>query len=139
MNKTPTPVTNAMLICDSVIVESKTEKKSLIGIFENIRAAKFPCTHGSLTIYIKLTNAHGGYKFVLNLVDLDDNTVIGGGKLPQEINVPSPLNTHDLIFNLLGLKFKHPGKYEFQLFANDKIIGQKTFLVDEIEAPSQGK
>jgi len=49
--------------------------------------------------------------------------------------------THELIFNLAGLKFPHPGKYEFQLFANDKIIAQKSFMIKQMEraAPAEDK
>ncbi len=132
MTVSPKPKVNAMLICDKVITEAGTNKKSLIGIFENINARKFPCVHAFLSVYIKLTDAQGAYKFRLDLVDLESGTVIGNGKIPDDVTIPDPLSTHELIFNLAGLKFNHPGKYEFQIFANDNIAGQKSFLVTEI-------
>ena len=129
----PTPKTNAMLICDYVITEQGTNKKSLIGIFENINAAVFPCVHHALSVYIKLTEAQGIYRFRLELVDLKSNAVIGKAEVPHEIRIDSPLATHELVFNLRGLKFDHPGEYEFRIFANDQIFGQKTFLVDSVK------
>jgi hypothetical protein len=127
----PRPKANAVLICDYVITEQGTNKKSLIGIFENINVRRFPCAHHSLSVYIKMTEGQGNYSFRLELVDLQDNQTVGGGELPNEINMPNPLRAHELVFNLKGLKFAHAGEYEFRIFANDKIFGQKSFVVTE--------
>lgn len=128
------PKTNAMLVCDYVITEQSTHKKSLIGIFENISAARFPCTHGALSVYIKLTEAHGSYKFRLEMVDLKTDTVIGKGEIPREVTISSPLTAHELVFNLKTLRFAHAGDYEFRIYANDRLFGQKTFKVSDMAA-----
>lgn len=127
----PIPKANAMLICDYVITEQGTNKKSLIGVFENINAAQFPCVHHALCVYIKMTEGQGSYRFRLELVDLKSDKVVGKGEIPNDIQITSPLHAHELVFNLRGLKFVHPGEYEFRIFANDQIYGQKTFLVSE--------
>ncbi|MFH1317874.1 MAG: hypothetical protein ABIH71_02525, partial [Candidatus Omnitrophota bacterium] len=80
------PKLNAMLLCDSIITEIGTNKKSLIGIFENITANNFPCKHFKLSVYIKFTSAQGKYNFRLELVDLSSNKIIGKGIMP-ELNV----------------------------------------------------
>lgn len=129
MVEAPTPKTNAMLICDSVIIEAGTNKKSLIGVFENINAFKFPYVHHSLAVYVKLTVAKGSYRFRLELVDLRKDLVIGKTEIPKFIDIDNPLGTHELVFNLGELKFESAGEYEFRIFANDKAFGQKTFLV----------
>jgi len=139
MIKAPKPKLNAMLICDRVITEAGTNKKSLIGIFENINAYKFPCVHHFLAVYIKFTEANGKYRFRLELVDLENNSVAGRAEIPTEIEISDPLRVHDLVFNLAALKFVHPQKYEFRIFANDEIFGQKTFLVNKADRPAPGK
>lgn len=126
----PVPKANAMLICDYVITERGTNKKSLIGVFENIGAATFPCTHFAMSVYIKLTDAQGNYRFRLELIDLQSDTLIGKSEMPEEVHVPSPLSAHELVFNLRGVRFMHAGEYEFRIFANDKIFGQKKFIVE---------
>lgn len=130
----PIPKTNAMLICDYVITERGTNKKSLIGVFENIGAVTFPCTHFAMSVYIKLTDAQGGYQFRLELVDLQSDVTIGKSEMPEEVTVPSPLDAHELVFNLRGVRFMHPGKYEFRIFANDRIFGQKKLVVEQVES-----
>ena len=129
------PIVNAMLICDKVITEVGTNKKSLIGVFENISALKFPCIHHFLSVYIKLTDANGKYIFRLELIDLENNKIIGKGEIPKEVAITNPLAIHDLVFNLAGLKFERPGKYEFRIYANEEVFGQKAFLVRKIDKP----
>ena len=133
MGEQPVPKANAMLICDSVITDKATNKKSLIGVFENINASKFPCAHHSLAIYIKLTDARGKYKFRLELVDLEENLIIGKTELPQDISINNPLGTYELVINFGGLTFKHAGEYDFRMFANNKIFEQKKFSVKQIQ------
>ncbi len=133
----PVPKTNAMLICDYVITERGTNKKSLIGVFENIGAVKFPCTHYALSVYIKLTDAQGSYRFRLELIDLKTDTTIGKSEMPEEVRIPNPLLAHELVFNLRGIRFPHAGEYEFRIFGNDNIFGQKKFIVEQINQGAQ--
>lgn len=128
------PKINAMLLCDSVITEIGTNKKSLIGIFENIYAPAFPCNHYHLSVYIKFTSAQGKYHFKLELVDISNDKIIGKGEIPG-LNVSDKLGSYELAFNLMGLKFGHEGKYEFRIFADNKFLDSKIFNV--VKTPQQ--
>ncbi|MBI2095055.1 MAG: hypothetical protein HYT89_02685 [Candidatus Omnitrophica bacterium] len=35
----------------------------------------------------------------------------------------------ELVFNLLSVKFEHAGEYEFRIYVNDLVFGQKSFQV----------
>lgn len=131
MNKV-TPVKEAMLLCDSVITEIGTNKKSLIGIFENISAIKFPCLHFRVGVYIKFTNAQGKYNFKLELLDLEKNQIIGQGDV-SELNITDRLGSYELVFNLEGLAFSHPGKYDFRVSFDGVVFANKTFNVIAVE------
>lgn len=124
-----------MIICDNVITDETTKKKSLIGIFEHVYSPQFPCVHGSLSLYIKLSDAAGDYQFRLELYDLEANRKIGEGTTPL-ITIKDRQSIHEIVFNLLGLVFERPGKYEFRLYANDELIEPKTFNVFQI--PKRG-
>lgn len=134
---TTVPKANAMLICDYVITEQGTGKKSLIGIFENIGAAQFPFIHQAMSVYVKLTEARGDYQFRLELVDLKNDRILSKGDLPNQIHINHPLETRELIFNFMGLKFDQPGQYEFRIYANDRIFGQKAFMVSQVPSRSR--
>ena len=126
---TAVPKANAMLICDYVITEQNTNKKSLIGIFEHIGAAQFPMIHHSMSVYVKLTDGHGNYQFRLELVDLKHEQVMAKCDLPSPLHIDHPLETREIVFSFMGLKFSEPGQYEFRIYANDRIFGQKVFQV----------
>jgi len=122
------PSKEAMLVCDQIITEGGTNKKTLVGIFEQIYASKLPCMHPSLSVYIKFTAALGTYQFRLELVDLQTNTVIGNGTLPNQ-TIEDKLTSYELVFNLRSLKFTNRGKYEFRIYADEELFGTKTFHV----------
>ncbi len=132
------PTKEAMLLCDSVITEVGTGKKSLIGIFENIITSKCPFSHYRLSVYLKFTSTQGKYVFRLELVDLDKNVIIGKANAP-ELDVPNKLDSYELTFNLENLAFQHPGKYEFRVYAGDAMFASKTFRVVESKPVNQNQ
>ena len=132
------PSIKAMLICDRVITEVVTNKKSLIGIFENIMSAKFPCIHHSLSVYINFTDALGKYDFKLELVDVEENKILNAAEI-KGINIEDKLSTSELAFNLQGLSFPHPGKYEFRIYANGKFFSAKSFTIIQVEQRGQSE
>ncbi|MCM8775237.1 MAG: hypothetical protein NC930_02625 [Candidatus Omnitrophica bacterium] len=132
------PSKEAMLICDSIITEVGTNKKSLIGIFEEITTTKVPFRHDALSVYVKFTGAIGQYVFKLELVDLKTNEVIGKGTTAP-LNISEKLRSYELVFNLKGLVFKSVGKYEFRISANEEVFGTKTFtLIESEKKPPEG-
>jgi len=124
----PRPSLKAILICDYIIHEAVTNKKSLIGIFEDIHLSRFPYQYPRIAVYVNLTDAHGKYALELRLVHSAENTIIGSGKTP-EVEIDSPLRTCEFALQVQNLVFKKPGAYEFQVYANDVLIGTKVFRV----------
>lgn len=133
----PHPACNAMLICDQAVQEGATGKTSLVGVFENISAHQYPAHCGLVTVYAKLTDAQGEYRIRLELTSLGDFTVIGQREFRATIGdrmVPA-----ELVFQLGGLVFQKPGRYEFRLYANERWVGSKSlYLVQATDpAPSE--
>ena len=93
--KQPNPVVKAFLICDQIIHDAQTGKKSLIGVFHELRADRFPATHPTLWIYANLTDARGKYDFEIRLFDVSHNQVMGKGT-PPTIEISGPLQTTEL-------------------------------------------
>lgn len=130
----PVPFMNAMLIADSAIREEGTQKTSLIGIFENITAAAFPCVHPTLAVYVKVTDAQGPYEFKLELIRLDDATKIA--EVNAKAEAADRMSVGEMLFKFGNLRFAAPGLYEFRLLANDRFVGSKTFRV--VQSPPTG-
>jgi len=57
------PSVQAFLVCDQVIEDSVTKKKSLIGLFTHLQAMSFPFQHQQMGLYFCLTDAEGNYQF----------------------------------------------------------------------------
>jgi hypothetical protein len=121
------PSLNAMLLCDLTIREHGSGKISLIGVFENISAARFPVVHRALSVYAKLTDAEGDYTIRLELMRLEDSHVVAQGTL--KATFADRMTPGELIFNLENLGLEKPGRYEFRLYADERFVAGKSFTV----------
>ena len=122
------PILKAMLVCDHTIVEEATHKRTLIGIFDSIQSAKFPTVHAAMSVYVQFREIEGIFDFNLELVELDSNRTINRAPIDQ-YRVGDKHRDCELVFNLFSVKFEHAGEYEFRIYVNELIFGQKSFRV----------
>lgn len=122
------PILKAMLICDMTLVEEHTHKRSLIGLFDRIKASQLPTMHPSMSIYVQFREIEGVFDFTLELFDLTQGKVLSRAVIPK-FSVQERSRDCELVFNLLQLKFEHAGEYEFRIYVDDLIFGQKSFHV----------
>ena len=134
MTDSPKPSIQAFLVCDSVIEESLTKKKSLIGIFTHLQAATFPFQHHQLGLYFCLTDAEGTYHLEIDLVYVNTDQLVCRASLP-DIAIHDRLQIADFGINIPALLFPAPGRYEFRLRMNSRVIAQKDFHVIQLPAP----
>ena len=132
MSKPPLPVIKAFLVCDKVIQDAQTGKKSLIGVFHEIKASRFPNVHPELWIYANLTDAHGHYVFEIRFVNVTDGGRVVGHSQPSPITIPGPLQTTELSAMLPGIGLPSEGTYEFQLIANGELAATKAIRVSRV-------
>ncbi len=125
----------AFLVCDSVIEDSLTKKKSLIGIFTHLQAVTFPFQHHQVGLYFCLTDAEGTYHLEIDLVYVNTDQLVCRASLP-DIAIQDRLQIADFGINLPALLFPAPGRYEFRLRMNGRVIAQKDFHVIQLPAPS---
>jgi hypothetical protein len=126
----PRPSVKAILICDDIIHEAGTNKKSLIGIFEDIHVSQFPCRYPRIAVYVNLTDARGAYRLDLRLVSTVTGQIIGKGATP-EVRIDSPLRTCEFALKIQNLVFPEAGQHEFQISANDELLATKAFNVKQ--------
>jgi len=68
MNNIPSVL--AIVLCDWIIIEQGTGKKTLVGLFDNLNAPAFPFLR-PLGFYARLTDLDGDYKFDVRVVRLE--------------------------------------------------------------------
>lgn len=130
MAEPPVPNVLAMLLCDQVIVEEKTKKKSLIGIFDNLYGINFPAPR-DCAIYVKLADAEGHYDLNIRIVNLKDEGLLGEFNLGADIATRT--GPAEFVIQYGGLPFPEPGKFEFQLFANGMYLARITMNVMQMK------
>ncbi len=118
----------SMVICDSVIQDIKTRKKSLIGIFSQINAVVVPVQHPHISVFLVLTEGNGRYVCDLRCVRDDDGAVIM--KAQGAIEFKDPQQILELVFDLKGPVFPAFGHYRFEFLAEqDPVISRKITVV----------
>src|SRR5437588_4488510 len=77
-----------------------------------------------LGIYAKLVDAEGDYDILIRLVNLKDESRVADVKaVAKGIQRESAA---ELVINIGGIVLPEPGRYEFQLFANDAFLHHVT-------------
>ena len=82
------PEVLAMILCDQVITDVQTNKKSLIGIFDQIETASLPCVIHELHVYLSLTDGHGRLPMAVTCVADDDGDELFRGDAEVEFSDP---------------------------------------------------
>ena len=134
MAEAPIPNVVAMLICDQVISEQGTNKKSLIGVFENFNWPTYPALLPRLGIYARLADAVGQYEFKLRFVALKDESLLAEIGLRADIKDASGYS--ELVLNIGNIPIPAPGKYELQLYLGDIYLHRITMKANVVEGVS---
>jgi hypothetical protein len=113
-----------MLLCDQIITEEGTKKKSLIGVFENFGSLTFPVLFPRLAVYVKLADAIGDYLFKLRVVKLKDESLIA--EVGIQARIADASHYAELALTMGNIPVPEPGKYEFQLYAGENYLHRIT-------------
>lgn len=129
MSNKPVPIPLAMVICDTVIEDKLTGKKSLIGLFNNITAKNVPTAHPSLNVYIILTEGNGSYEGKLRCL-VEDNPVL---EIGGPLTFKHPHQIAEWNFSLRNLPLPKFGDYRFELLCDGKLVISRKFKVSPIK------
>jgi hypothetical protein len=127
----------AILLCDHVILEQGTGKKTLVGLFDEVWSPTEP-HHQDLGFFARMTDLEGNYQFAIKVVRIaaEGEIVVAAGNLQMAQPITNRLANLDLALNL-PVDFPNFGKYEFQLFANDIYMGRAVLNFCKQETASQ--
>ena len=128
MQEPTVPTVLAMLLCDTIITDAKSQKKTLVGIFDWFTFPKLPAGLGGFSVYARLTDAEGLYIFKLRFVRLEDDKLLAEA-FTDELEAKDRFGFVDLALAVPILAFERAGRYEFQLYANDVYVGRTTVTV----------
>lgn len=137
MPELETPMGLALCVCDMVIEDKLTGKKSLIGMCDRISASRFPCVHPEMCVYVSMTSGRGEYPCEIVCKHVDNETVAFAAK--GKVALPEPARVVDLVFRMRGVRFAKSGMYWLHFITDDVPIMMRPFFVKEMEQPPQGQ
>ena len=133
MTDKPAPVGMAIVICDQIIEDKLTGKKSLIGIFNQIATQSFPCRHPQVCVFVSLTEGRGQCAARLRIVHDESDHVVA--EVNGNIQFPDIHMVVELNFNLVGLVFPEPGVYAIEFYCDDALVLERRFHVTHVKPP----
>jgi hypothetical protein len=129
------PIGEALILCDQIITEAVTNKKSLIGIFNFVMSPRFPLQH-SFSIFCVMSNGRGEMTVELRCVRMDDSFEVA--KIAAPIVLPDPNTVLELVLRFENIPFERPALYTFELHCEGEIVMEKRFNV-LLRPPSPSK
>lgn len=130
----------SLLICDQVIDDRMTNKKSAIGLFNSVLVASVPTRLHQLAVMATLTEITGRTPLRLRLMRDENNAVLMETR--GHVEAPNPLAIVDLVFAMQGVPIAHTGQYAFELLTDVELLGRRRFHVvigrpPQLQRPAQ--
>ena len=132
------PMGLALVVCDLVIQDRQTNKRTLVGLFDRLFANQFPCVHPQLSVFVSLTSGHGTYQCEIRCRHAETGTPAFSAKGPVKMN--DPMQVVEMVFNLQGVRFAEPGEYWLECLVGDVPVMMRRITVTQPETkPAAGE
>ena len=114
------PIVQSMILADYVHRDSMTQKKLILGTYNNIVTSKFPYPKPALNVYLAITNTHGPTVLCMRIIDVDDQQApIHESAYPVELSDPNQV--YEMTFSA-SVVFPYSGHYRVQLLAGGELL-----------------
>lgn len=135
----PDPVCLSVILCDQVIEDKRTSKKSLIGVFNEVLVTNVPAKHDCMFLFVTLTNCLGNHEINIEFSRDTEYDVESIMQIHGQIQGRNPMDIIDLVFELRGMPLPQSGKYQIDVYsvATNARIAQRSFHVRQIQPPAQ--
>ena len=103
------PMGLALIACDLIIHDKQTNKRSLIGLFDQLFTRKLPCIHPALAVFVSLTSGRGKYPCEVRCRHQQTGEVVFSAR--GDVTFSDPMRVVELVFNFQGVRFNHEGEH----------------------------
>lgn len=122
------PIPVAFLLCDYVITDEATKKKSLIGVFDRVWATRFPTQHRPIALYARLYDAEGEHDVRVEYVKVGEERVLAEAK--GTLRVQDRKRPVEFALTLPAIPIPEPGEYEFRLYVAGRYVQRAVFTAE---------
>lgn len=136
----PTP--RSLVVCEQVVPDAmKPNRLSLLRVIHAItpkRGSDYPLIQSELCVFAQLTEGRGEGQLRVEIHNADSDDVLFRTR-SRLIRFPEndPLRIHGVKFQILGLVFRVPGLYWFQLWFDDFNLIQTPIVLRPPASSSQ--
>jgi hypothetical protein len=119
----------AINICNEVIVDARTNNKSLISCFNGVATSVLPAVHPRMFIMASITNVFQATEITISARDPNYNEIM---QFRAPIQAADPLAVHDLIVEVQNLQLPLAGTYFVDVIVEEKLLSERRFLVQYV-------
>lgn len=124
------PSLNFTILCDDVRQEVG-EKLSLMGLFENIYATRFPAMHPRLAIISEWAEGKGEFTVMMRIMSPDRKNILRETSSRMKLNGMGV--RHRDVSVHLNIEFKSPGTYWIENYLDNELINSIPMKVVQIK------
>lgn len=124
------PIGIAIVVCDQILEDSNTSKRSLIGLFNTVGCIAFPATLPKICVFVSITQILG--KVSLTLMcrnETNDERIVA---VPGAAESHDPNAVLEIGYEFDNFSFPSPGLYTFELMHEEEQLLQARFNVKEV-------
>jgi hypothetical protein len=130
MTESIKPSLHFTLICDDIRQELGG-KVSIMGLFENIFAQKFPAVHPRMAVVTEWGDGKGDYEVRTRLLSPDRSSVLR--ETSSKIKLPNVNAKHRDVSVHLNLEFKKAGTYWIENYLGDELVSSMPLNVVQVK------
>ena len=119
----------AFVLCDTVIEDVETGKKTLVGLFDLVVSVQAPAYVPELAVYVCLVGGPSRAPTTVRVACLDP----AGTELVEaveEVEFQVAESMAELVFKFQGFEFQQPGWYRFICELDGKLVAERSFRVE---------
>lgn len=125
------PTCVAVLLCEMILEDRRTNNRSFINAFNAIYAPGMPATHGRLCVLVSMTGVVGEHPITIQIRN-PSNAMIVNVTVPMQGT--DPVETLDHVVEILNAQFVEYGAHFVDVLCDGHHVGSRRFSV--IPAPT---
>jgi hypothetical protein len=133
MSGSSVSIVQAFLLCDSVVVDARSGKTVIQGIFDRIMSKAFPAVHPNCALYARI-NLRQGNSCEFEIAVQSPSGSIERPMAPQRV-VGAEGDYAQMIIQVQGLPVQEPGRYVLSLILNGQIAAEFPFTAISVAEP----
>ena len=120
----------AIIICNDVIEDKRSNNKTLVGLFNGVMTQGLPCTHPRMYVMASLTGGAGRWPISFRIYSPNNQEIL---RAEGEEVFSDPLEVRDFVLELLNVPLSEEGVHFVNIFSGNTLLSGRRFTVQVIK------